>query len=273
MHLTKLRKGAALAAVTALSLLVAACFFAPGKFVSDLTVGKDRSFSFHYAGEIYLLPLAEASKKAEFKPDTCYDDDLNERACNSDELAEQKQNWQREQDEKKKSDAQAAQYMFGGINPSDPKAAEEIADRMRRQAGWNKVEYLGNGKYDVDFAISGKLDRDFAFPSVERFPMANAFVQLSVRGDGTVRIDAPGFGPASSTMGTAAMMQGMSLKDDNAELQGAAADGTFTLHTDAQVLANNTDEGPVRTAKGSDLTWKVNARSPAAPTALIKFAP
>lgn len=273
MQITNWRRGAAVAAVSALSLLLTACFFAPGKFTSGLTVGKDRTFTFAYRGEIYLIPLAEAAKKAQFSASACYDDEMAERDCTADELAEQKQAWEIGQEERKRSDAQAAQYMFGGINPSDPKAAEEIADRMRRQAGWKRVDYLGNGKFDVDFAITGKLDHDFAFPSVERFPMTNAFVQLSVRADGTVRIDAPGFGPASSAMGAAGMMQGMAPKEDAAEMQGAAADGTFSITTDAPILANNTDEGPASSSAGKALSWTINPRTPAAPTALLKFAP
>lgn len=275
MQFTNIRRGAVIAAVAALSLLLTACFFAPGKFTSNLKVGKDRAFTYQYTGEIYLLPLVEAAKKAEFSPSSCQDEDYNDRECTAEELDEQKSTWETEQAEKKKSDTQAAQYMFGGINPSDPKAAEEIADRMRRQAGWKRVKYLGDGKYDVDFAISGTLDHDFAFPSVERFPITNAFVQLSVRSDGTVRIDAPGFGPASSTMGAAGMMpdlmQGMAAKGDTAEMQGAGADGIFTITTNAQILANNTDEGPAAASLGKVLSWTINPRTPAAPTALLKF--
>jgi len=273
MRIKNWRRGSAVVVLAALSLMLAACFFAPGKFTSDLKVGKDRSFSFAYTGEIYLLPLAEAAKKAQFSPSACYDDEMAERECTASELGEQKQTWESEQEDKRKSDAQAAQYMFGGINPSDPKAADEIADRLRRQAGWKRVDYLGNGKFDVDFAISGKLDHDFAFPSVERFPMTNAFVQLSVRADGTVRIDAPGYGPASSAMGAAGMMQGMAMKEDSAEAQGAVADGTFSVTTDAPILANNTDEGPTASAAGKVLSWTINPRTPSAPTALLKLAP
>ena len=50
-------------------------------------------------------------------------------------------------------------------------------------------------------------------------------------------------------------------------------DGTFTLVTDGEILANNTDEGPAQTAAGKTLEWKVNARTTAAPTALIRLSP
>jgi hypothetical protein len=50
------------------------------------------------------------------------------------------------------------------------------------------------------------------------------------------------------------------------------AEGTFTLRTDGQILANNTDEGPQAEGTGlSRLDWKVDARTAAPPTALIKL--
>jgi hypothetical protein len=48
-------------------------------------------------------------------------------------------------------------------------------------------------------------------------------------------------------------------------------DGTFTLVTDGTILANNTDEGPQGDPSGQRLSWAVNLRAPAAPTALIKI--
>jgi len=51
------------------------------------------------------------------------------------------------------------------------------------------------------------------------------------------------------------------------------AEGTFTLRTDGQILANNTDEGPQPEGAGlSRLDWKVDARTATAPTALIRLA-
>jgi hypothetical protein len=257
----------------ALALLLAACIFAPGKFTSRLDLHKDRSFAFRYTGEILMIPLMEAAKKDVFEPETCYDEDsFNERKCTADELAQQKQAWESAREERKKSDAQAAQMLLGGIDPSNPESGREIADKLRRQTGWNKVEYLGNGKFDVDFAISAKLDHDFTFPTFEGMAMTNAFVQVSLRQDGTVRVDAPGFGPANRPGAMAGMMSGVAKdtsNDDGANL----ADGTFTIHTDAQILANNTDEGPASAPGGQSLSWQVNPRTPAAPTALLKLQP
>ncbi|MGE4303800.1 MAG: hypothetical protein AB7E24_07160 [Novosphingobium sp.] len=262
-------------AAAALSLLAAACIFAPGAFTSRLDIRKDRSFSFRYTGEILMIPMMETSKsdkKATFKPDDCYDDDTYEkRDCTPAEIADQKAQWEEENASKDKGKAQAAQMMLGGMDPSNPEAGKAMAERLRRQTGWNKVEYMGEGKFDVDFAISGTLGHDFVFPTMEDFPMSNVFVQVSLRQDGSIRIDAPGFGPPSGSAAMAGMMSGMASTDKSDDSPTALADGTFTVLTDAQILANNTDEGPKSAPGGQALEWEINPRTKAAPTALLKM--
>lgn len=257
-------------AAAVLSLLLAACIFAPGKFTSQLDVHRDRTFAFRYTGEILMVPLMESATKEEFQPETCYtEDSFDERECTADEIAKQKEEWEKSREERKKSEAQAAQVLLGGIDPSKADAGRELADKLRRQAGWKKVEYAGNGKFNVDFALSGRLDHDFTFPTFEGMPMTNAFVQVSLRQDGSVRIDAPSFGPANNPGAMAGMMSSKNADDASAKL----IDGTFAIHTDADILANNTDEGPANTAGGRTLTWRVNPLTPAAPTALLKLQP
>ena len=269
------RKGGILLAL--FSLLLSACLFAPGKFTSTLDLRKDGQFSFAYSGEIHMLALSKMAEDANkspdtFTPETCYKDDgFDERPCTDEDIARQKQTWQDDQarsTEKRRQDAQSMRAILGGIDPSSPKAAEELAARLRRQAGWNRVDYKGDGLFDVDFAITGRLDHDFTFPTIERFPMANAFVQIARRNDGTVRVDAPGFAPASGGEPFRAMM---GAKDSTPTTP--QVDGLFTIRTDGTILANNTDEGPQADPAGQKLDWAVNLRTPAAPTALIKLAP
>lgn len=264
-----------------LSLLLAACLWAPGKFTSALDIRKDGRFAFSYTGEIHMLALSkmmndmDADAKKTFAPQPCHKEDgFEERPCTAKEIAEQKQSWQEERTrsaDKRRQDAESMKAFLGGIDPSNPRAAEEIAARLRRQAGWKRVTYKGDGLFDVDFAIAGRLDHDFAFPTMERFPMANAFVQITLRNDGTVRIDAPGFAPASSGEPLKGMMQGITAKEGAPPFP--QVDGQFTVTTDGAVLANNTDEGPQADTAGQRLHWAVNLRSPAAPTALIRMAP
>lgn len=275
------KRMAAAAVVAALALLVSACLLLPGKFASSLDLRRDGRFTYAYTGEIRLLALskmAQAGQKKAFEPETCTDDEMNARPCTAAELAEQRRNWeesQRAAAEKAKKDAEGMKAMLGGIDPSSPQAAEELAARLRRQVGWRSVVYKGDGLFLVDFALTGRLDHDFAFPTIERFPMANAFVQLSRRADGTVRVDAPGFGPSTGTNPFAAMMGmgmgGMTESGDKDAAPPSPADGLFTLTTDGAVLANNTDEGPQPDPAGQKLTWTVNPRSAGAPTALIRL--
>jgi len=264
-----------------LSLLLAACLLMPGHFTSDMDVHKDGQFSFRYNGEVVLLPLGEAEDKrrkaAIFAPSPCHgDDDSTERACTREEIAAQRKTWEdnrREEEARRKSEAAMSRGMFGGIDPDDPRAAEQLAQRLRRQAGWRSVTYKGHGVYLVDFAIAGRLDHDFTFPTIEGFPMANAFVQVTRRTDGSVRVDAPGFGPAGGGSPMQGLMQMGSMAGSGGEGPKLPdVDGTFLLRTDAQVLANNTDEGPQSDPGGQRLEWQVNARTPAAPTALLKLA-
>jgi len=275
----KAKRSLAAAVVVALGLALSACLLLPGKFTSSLDLRKDGRFTYTYTGEIRMLALSKLAQDADkktFTPETCYDDEMKARKCTADEMAEQKRNWTESQQasaEKRRKDAEQAKAIFGGIDPSSPQAAEELAARLRKQAGWKSVVYKGDGLYLVDFALSGRLDHDFAFPTIERFPLANAFVQLSRHVDGSVRVDAPGFGPSSGTNPFAAMMGmgGMSDASDKDSAPPSPADGTFTLTTDGQILANNTDEGPQPDPAGQKLSWTVNVRSQGAPTALVRL--
>jgi len=280
MQRNSIRPIAGGAILVALSLLLAACLLMPGKFTSELDVRKDGRFSFHYAGEIHFLPLSKKAKddKADstFTPSPCHNDDtMEEHPCTKEELASQKSDWEEEQAraaERRKQEAKSAAAFMGGIDPEDPRGAEELAERLRHQAGWRKVIYKGDGLYDVDFSLSGRLDHDFTFPTMERLPMANAFVQISLRQDGTLRIDAPGFGPASSGSPFSGMLQ-MAAPDGGKDADSTpVVDGTFTITTDSEILANNTNEGPQPDTAGKRLHWTINARGTAAPMTLLRLA-
>lgn len=285
-----MRRSWALAAATLATLLLAGCLLLPGKFTSAIDLRRDGSFSFTYKGEIHVLALSklaaeERNRKNEtapFEPSSCFDDEKGEeRACTDSEIAEQKKAWEEDvaaskaaAAEKQKSDEQMAKAMLGGIDPSDPRAAQEFAERLRRQKGWKSVIDKGDGKFEVEYAIAGKLTHDFSFPMIEKLPMVMPFVTMIRRTDGSVRIDAPAFasGAASSPiMGMAAM-----AADEKSGKAGGdgmpVLDGVLMLSTDGEILANNTDEGPVASPSGKTLQWKVNERSKEAPTALIRIA-
>jgi len=276
------RRLAAAGLAVLLSMALAACLVLPGKFTSTLDLRKDGRFSYTYSGEIFLLGLSklaqmDSATNDKFEPSICYndDDDMTERECTKDELAQQQSEWEDSHKaavEKKKKEAEEMRAMLGGIDPSDPKAAEELAARLRRQAGFKRVDYKGDGVYDVDFAVSGHLDYDFTFPTMERVQMTLPFVVLNRRNDGTVRFDAPAF-TAANNGGMNAMGAGMAAGDPGMQdiPNMPQLDGHLVLTTDGQILANNTDEGPQKDPAGQKLEWHVTPRSGAAPTALIKL--
>ena len=266
-----------------LASLLAGCFFAPGKFNSQLDLKKDGSFTFAYRGEIYMLALsrlAEMGKQDEaFTPEACHDDNFNERECTAAELEKQRADWESRKSDKKAEDArnmQTMQALMGGIDPSDPKAAQEIADRLSKQNGWHSVKYEGDGLYMVDFSVTSRMSHDFVFPLVEGFPMANDFVTATVRADNAVRIQAPGFYAGAITGQPMAALMEAAGQAKNGSAAGKPQipklDGTFTVTTDGTILANNTDDGPKPAAgSGQQLTWIVNSRTANAPMALIRL--
>ncbi len=287
--ISRWRAAAAAAVVTAAALALTACIVAPGKFAATFDLRKDGSFTFSYDGQIHLLALsrlAEMSAAADeeaFAEAPCYDDEsFEERPCTEEEVAEQRARWEQEAEARKQQTAREAEQMkqlLGGIDPSDPEAAEELAARLRRQEGWRTVEYRGDGLFEVAFSITSRMGHDFTFPTLERFPMSNSFVVANLRQGNSVRIEAPGFAPTGGGNPMQGMMAGMAT---SIAIAGAAEDageasavpemeGTFRIVTDGRILANNTDEGPAQGAEGQVLEWKVNRRTEAPPMALIQL--
>lgn len=268
---------AAFAAVTSLAL--SACILSPGTFDATLDLRRDGRFTFSYNGQIYLLALsklADMSNQAteDFVASTCWDDDFNERECTEEEIAEQRATWNVDAEQRRaraEQDAAAMRQMLGGIDPADPKAAEELAARLRRQEGWKRVDYRGDGLFEVEFSLSGTLGHDFVFPTFERFPLTNTFVVANVRQGRSVRIEAPGFTAQGAANPFQAMVAGMATAPDATTLPIPDMEGTFRVVTEGQILANNTDEGPRSSPDGQVLEWKVNQRTETAPMALIQL--
>ena len=282
-----LRRGAVAALTAALALLLAACLVLPGKFAATLDIRKDGQFNYTYKGELLILgltKLAETAMKAgpvvKFELEPCYKDDgETARACTAAEAAKQRADWQNAQTaaaEKRDRDLAMFKKVFGGIDPNDPKAAQELAVRMGNQVGWNKVIYKGNGVYDVDISISGMLDRDFEFPTIERMPGMMPFLAIIRRANGEVRIDSPLMQYATLGMPGGAAAQ--AYEQDRAAKKGRQtapwpdfpqANGHLTLTTDGVILSNNTEHGPKPVASGKQLDWDINGHTPIPPMALI----
>lgn len=290
MGVWNLKRLAAAGMATLLTVALAACFVLPGKFAETLDIRKDGRFTYTYTGEIMVLGLTKLATMADaakgtFVPGPCFADDVSgdTRECSKDELAQQKADWEADRkagEASRKERDTGMMALLGGIDPSDPRAGEELAERLRKQAGWRSVIYKGDGLYAVDFAMAARLDHDFAFPTMERMAMLIPFLTINRRADGSVRISSPimdnqGSGAQGAGMGGLAAVMASDLGASDAKDPGLTSfpklDGTFTLTTDAEVLANNTEDGPKADPAGKRLVWKMNIQNPAAPMALLQL--
>ena len=281
----------ATALIAGLSLLLTGCFVTPGKFTSELVMTKDDSFTFTYDGEIFFLGLSSLAEmgaaEEEFAAEDCFDDDTFEtRECTAAELADQREVWEMNAPVRAAEAQEKAKQMgaiMGGIDPSDPEASAELVELLLRQRGWDSVVDKGDGVFDVRYSISGKLGHDFMFPVLEGFPTTNPFVQIILRDEGVVRVNAPGFATQNENNPMGAMMGGMvglgGLAALAPETDGGPKvpnipqmQGTFTIVTDGQIRANNTDEGATSTDAGQRLTWEISPSTGATPTALVDLS-
>ncbi|MFM7402743.1 MAG: hypothetical protein ACKO1N_01345 [Erythrobacter sp.] len=272
----------------------------PGKFTSELAITGPDSFTFSYEGEIFFLGLSKLAQmdatSAEAFTASCFNDETFEaRDCTPEEEAQQRADWEagaadRAAEAKRKAEQMAA--IMGGIDPSDPKAAEELTKLLQRQRGWERVVHKGDGVFDVSYRITGAMGHDFTFPMIEGFPPTNPFVQVFLRKGGQLRINAPGFAAQNSdsgglgtilgagsfaglaAMGAAQEAAGTAGSDADAIPGAPAMDGTFTVRAanGMRILANNTDEGPEATTTGEALVWRISPRTAQVPTALIATA-
>jgi hypothetical protein len=223
-----------LAFIVAAHMLLTSCLLTPGKFVSTLDIRKDRTFAFSYAGEVVVVE--EKSDIAE-----CGADDED---CDSAALA-----------------AEAA-----GKKTAQEAKLREIGEALGREAGYRSVEYLGDRKYRVDYAVNGKLDRNFIFPFNSDAAAIFPWVAVELRKDGTARLKAPGFGGENDVPGVG---PGNPF-DDSAKLR----EGTFTLTTDAEIVMQNEEGGPrPGPGGGKTIVWRITPASKTVPTAVLRFAP
>lgn len=305
--------GIRVVAVAAAAMALTGCLLSPGTFTADMTVQRSGGFSFAYKGEIYLLGLSQLAEmgasldkgEAEFTPGPCYGEPAEidaavlkasfvqeedawaaeavERECTATEIEEQRTQWDDQRAAKQAEDArniELVKALMGGIDPSSPEAIDEFITRIQKQKGWRSVVHKGNGLFEVDYAISGRIDQDFTFPVIEKTQGLTPFVVAVARANGAVRIDAPAFASAGKSTfmggsmgGLLPIFQALGAAGGSKEAKMFAAlpklDGTFILRTDGDILTNNTDDGPAMEGAMRTLTWKISPRRDQPPEALI----
>jgi hypothetical protein len=211
-----------LTALLAAPLLLAGCLLTPGKFTSKLTINADRSFTYAYAGEVYAID-----------PDTSLSESGADKA---------------KETAAKKAEAETKN--------------RAIADMLGKEAGYRSVRYLGDGKFLIDYEISGRLDHAFIYPFNLDAQAIVPFVAVELRTNGTVRVKAPGF--ANDSKDQAGPMSGM------ADSSSDKLDGTFVLDTDAEIVSTNNEDGAQAAGARKLLSWKVSPLTRDAPTAVLR---
>jgi len=277
MTMQPVRSALAAGAAMAASLALTGCFLIPGQFEATMDVRKSGTFSFTYDGEIVITAmgdLAEMANAAEMAEDCIDEATLESRPCSEKEL--------RDRAAEQEQQRAMMKAMMGSADLSDPDAATAFAENLERQTGWNSVEHLGDGVFDVHFGISSRLTHDFTFPVLEGFPVSTAFVTASLRDENRLRIEGAGFASQAGNPMQAMMMGGMAAAGaqqssakggPQARPDAPQMQGTFRVVTDAAILTNNTEEGPRDAPGGQLLEWAITPISAVAPSALLRLDP
>jgi hypothetical protein len=242
----------AIALIAAFAL--SSCVLTPGKFVSKLVVNADRSFTFSYTGEVYAADMNDDMFKG-LGDDKSSDDGTDSSGASSDDGSD--------------SDVTLVPITQSDDGTPDDAAAKKaatdtknkaIAAALSKEAGYRKVVYVGDGKFDVDYQISGTLTYNFVFPFNIDAEAIFPFVAIELRGNGTARMKAPGFANEGDMKGMAGANQAASKMD-----------GIFTLDTDAEIVSQNNEDGAITSGTRKIITWKATPTTSAAPMAVLRF--
>jgi len=239
-----------LVAALSIPLLLAGCLLIPGKFESQLRLMNDGTYVFTYDGQ---MQLAEGDGKPMSPSSADMDDDSGERG--------EKENEQK---------TAAMRSIFGGAVPGDDEGLKKFAAQLAKYDGWNKVEYVGDNLFEVEYRISGNFDQMFAFPTIPGASMQFPFVQIIRRNSGELEISTPAMAGPGGLAGT---MSPMPL-GGSGKRKVQPIDGRFTIETDGEILSNNTPDGYRSEDAVKKLQWKVDEESSIAgsPRAIVKLA-
>ncbi len=291
-------------------LLLTGCLLIPGKFNSELKLMKDGAYSFAYTGEMQFFdpdnggfgrkqsyaPFNEKGmecynriekKTGEISPmdydqyfrvsDTDYESHpyrFEKRDCSATEKTKERERHEKDLARRKKDEEEKmAVYgsIFGGAIPGNDARLKQFASELEKYDGWNKVKYLGNDKFEVEYAVSGRFDQNFTFPSFPGATLQFPFVQIIRRNGGELEILTPAMSGPGGLFGAMALgkMGGASNGPDLASI-----DGKFTIETDGEILSNNSADGYTQTEETRTMTWAVGGEpNPGeGPRAIVKLS-
>ena len=136
-----------------------------------------------------------------------------------------------------------------------------------KYAGWRSVTYAGKGVYDVDYHMEGRLTQDFVFPMMPDSNIVIPFIALRRRSDGAVLVTAPALTGGMNMFGPMAQQMG------GGETKGppSRAEGRFTVHTDGQIVTNNSEDGPSADPAGQQVHWDIAPGANKVPETLVRL--
>jgi hypothetical protein len=240
-------------------MLLGGCLVTPGKFESTLDIRADRSFTFTYKGEVIAADMDKMSSPTPGSPEPAIEGEaMGEDSAYMMKIALQ--------DDPKAAEAPFAEDRKGEDNRAK---LEAIAAALAKEKGFRSAVYRGKNIFDIDYAISGKLTHSFVFPFNSDAKLVFPFIAIELRGDDRVRVKAPGYANMSDKSDGLGSMGAMGSGSEDA---AKALDGRFTLTTDAEIISQNQEDGPVATGKTKQLVWKITPLTSEPPMAVLKFA-
>lgn len=242
--------------------LLSGCFVTPGKFVSTLDIRADRSFTFTYTGEIIAMDMDKLGDSG--VDDTPLGEELDGQDSVYRKIAFMPGGTE-SGDQKKPADD------FSDTKPAEDGKSDEakmtaIAAALSKEKGFRSARYVGDNKFEVDYAISGTLTHSFVFPFNIDAKLVFPFIAIELRGDDRVRVKAPGYANSADSR-----QNPMGGSDPASEAAAQALDGTFTLTTNAVIVSQNQEDGPTTGAAGQTIKWKVDPLTTEAPMAVLRF--
>ena len=240
------------AGALACCLMLGACLVTPGKFESTLDIRADRQFSFTYKGEI----LSSDMKGLGSSSGTPGDSPVGDGAPEKKDSALHKTAMQ-----------QGSEERFDRSNaPGDEAQMQAIATALLKEKGFRSARYMGNHKFEIDYAISGRLTHSFLFPFNSDAEIVLPFVAVELRGGDRVRVKAPGY---SNGFDKSREPMGQSGPGEDA---AKALDGHFTLTTDAEIVSQNQEDGAQSIAGGRRIVWRITPLTSEAPMATLRVS-
>jgi hypothetical protein len=268
------------------AIALSSCVYIPGLFDSSLLVEADGRFEFRYKGQIHFI-AAEADLVDRGGRDAtwsdimayCYDDAGNlkpvsdaqgrpDRSCTVEAVAERKAEWENRRIAQKEEEKAVIRLI--GFNPFDEADNHRIAARLMQYEGWKSVIYRGKGLFDVDYQISGTLDRDFLFPMIPGVQIVYPFLTVRKRDNGEIVVEAAGL--ARSGLETFIKEAGIGNESEKSPLDWTS--GTFELRTLNLSLDGNGRLIPTVPAQKDEpqlriMQWSINPESDQIPLAHI----